>query len=120
MTQRFENEIQWKATMITITYVDQNGVATKLEAEEGRSLMEVAVRNGVAAIEGECGGALACATCHVYIPDEWRGVTGEPSDDEREMLEFGVDVDARSRLSCQIPVTAELDGIIILTPSSQR
>lgn len=106
--------------MITITYIDQSGVATKIEAEEGRSLMEVAVRNGVAAIEGECGGALACATCHVYIPAEWRSVTGEASEDEREMLEFGVDVDERSRLSCQIPVTAAMDGITVLTPISQR
>lgn len=106
--------------MITITYIDQKGVATSLMAEEGRSVMEVAVRNGVAEIEGECGGALACATCHVYIPDAWREATGEASEDEREMLEFGVDVDERSRLSCQIKVTPALDGITILTPRSQR
>ena len=60
--------------------------------------METAVRNGVATIEGECGGALACATCHVHIPEEWRAVTGEASADEQEMLEFGVESDERSRL----------------------
>jgi ferredoxin, 2Fe-2S len=106
--------------MVTITYVDQDGTVTAVRADEGSNLMETAVRNGVAAIEGECGGALACATCHVYIPDEWRALTGEPSDDEREMLEFGVDVDERSRLACQIAVTAALDGITVLTPASQR
>lgn len=106
--------------MVTITYLDADGHETAVEVEEGQNLMEAAVRNGVASIEGECGGALACATCHVYIPDEWRIVTGEASEDEREMLEFGVDVDERSRLGCQINVTAAMDGMTVLTPSSQR
>ncbi|MFA6114658.1 MAG: 2Fe-2S iron-sulfur cluster-binding protein [Sphingomonas sp.] len=106
--------------MVRVTYKDVDGIETVVEATEGASLMETAVRNGVVAIEGECGGALACATCHVHIPDEWRAVTGEASDDEREMLEFGVEVHERSRLSCQIHVTAAMEGITILTPSSQR
>jgi 2Fe-2S ferredoxin len=106
--------------MVKITYLDQDGTRTDLEADEGANLMELAVRNGVSTIEGECGGALACATCHVYIPEEWQGVTGEASDDEREMMEFGVDVDARSRLCCQIRITAEMDGMVVLTPVSQR
>ena len=106
--------------MVTITYVDQDGSAHRVTADEGRNLMEVAVRNDVTAVEGECGGALACATCHVFIPAEWREVTGEPSDDEREMLEFGVDVDERSRLSCQIKITLGMDGMTVLTPKSQR
>lgn len=106
--------------MVTITYVDQDGTTHVVEAEEGRSLMETAVRNDVFTIEGECGGALACATCHVYIPAEWREVTGEPSEDELEMLEFGVEVDDRSRLCCQIAITSAMDGMSVLTPSSQR
>lgn len=106
--------------MVTITFVDQDGRVTPVRAEPGVNLMEAAVRNDVAGIEGECGGALACATCHVHIPDEWQGVTGEASPDEREMLAFGVGVDDRSRLSCQITVTAALDGITVLTPRSQR
>ena len=106
--------------MVKIIYLDQDGTETALEAEEGANLMEVAVRGGVRTIEGECGGALACATCHVHIPDEWRGVTGEPAEDEREMLEFGIGVDARSRLSCQIHVTAAMEGLVVLTPESQR
>lgn len=106
--------------MVTITYLDTDGRETAIDVEEGQSLMEAAVRNGVASIEGECGGALACATCHVYIPQEWQIVTGEASEDERDMLEFGVDVDERSRLSCQIKATAAMDGMTVLTPSSQR
>lgn len=106
--------------MVKISYLDQDGTRTDLDAAEGANLMELAVRNGVTTIEGECGGALACATCHVHIPDEWRGVTGEPSDDEREMLEFGVGVDERSRLCCQIRVTAAMNGLVVLTPASQR
>jgi 2Fe-2S ferredoxin len=106
--------------MVKITYLDQDGTSTVIEADEGSNLMEVAVRNGVRTIEGECGGALACATCHVHIPEEWRSITGEPSDDEREMLEFGIGVDERSRLGCQIAVTAAMEGLVVLTPSSQR
>lgn len=106
--------------MVKITYLDQDGTRTELDADVGANLMELAVRNGVSTIEGECGGALACATCHVHIPDEWRAATGEPSDDERAMLEFGVDVDERSRLCCQIRVTPEMDGLVVLTPASQR
>jgi 2Fe-2S ferredoxin len=106
--------------MVSVKYKDQDGTESVIDAPEGMSLMEAAVRNGVATIEGECGGALACATCHVYIPDDWRAVTGEPSEDETEMLAFGIDVDPRSRLSCQIKVTAAMEGITILTPSSQR
>lgn len=106
--------------MVTITYVDQDGTRRPVEAEAGANLMETAVRNGVTTIEGECGGALACATCHVYIPPEWQAVTGAVSEDEREMLEFGVDTDDRSRLSCQIVITQEMDGLTVLTPVSQR
>ena len=106
--------------MVRVTYKDVDGTESVVDAPEGTSLMEAAVRNGVASIEGECGGALACATCHVYIPDEWRALTGEASEDEQEMLGFGIDVEPRSRLSCQIKVTAAMEGITILTPRSQR
>ena len=106
--------------MTNIRYVDQGGAARKVDASPGMSLMEAAVKNGIAAIEGECGGACACATCHVYIPAEWRRVTGEASEHEQMMLEFGVEVDERSRLSCQIKITAEMDGMTVVTPRSQR
>ena len=106
--------------MVRIVYVEHDGTRHEVDAPPGMSLMEAAVKNGVTAIEGECGGALACATCHVYVPDEWRHLTGERSEDEEEMLEFGVDPDARSRLGCQIRITDEMDGLTVLTPVSQR
>lgn len=106
--------------MIKLTYVEVDGTAHGVEADIGDNLMEVAVRNGIAAIEGECGGAGACATCHVYIPDEWQVVTGKVSEDEQMMLEFGSDVDDRSRLGCQIKLTEAMDGMTVLTPASQR
>lgn len=106
--------------MTIIRYMDQEGTERAVDASPGVSLMEAAVKNGVAAIEGECGGACACATCHVYIPPEWRHLTGDAAEHEQMMLEFGVDVDARSRLSCQIKITAEMDGMTVITPRSQR
>jgi len=106
--------------MVRITYVEHDGARREVEAAPGMNLMEAAVKNGVASIEGECGGALACATCHVHVAEEWRALTGEASDDEREMLEFAVDADARSRLGCQIKVTDEMDGLTVFTPVSQR
>jgi len=106
--------------MVSIRYVDHNAAEHLVEVDGGVSLMEAAVRNGIVAIEGECGGACACATCHVYVPSEWRRLTGEPSEYEMMMLEFGVDVDERSRLGCQIKITPEMDGMTVLTPRSQR
>jgi ferredoxin, 2Fe-2S len=106
--------------MVRIRYVDHAGSARDVDVVPGVSLMEAAVKNGVVAIEGECGGALACATCHVFIPLEWSQLTGQVSENEQMMLEFGVDVDERSRLGCQIKVTPEMDGMTVHTPSSQR
>jgi 2Fe-2S ferredoxin len=106
--------------MVKIIYRDRDGTAHEVDAEPGMTLMEAAVKNGVVTIEGECGGACACATCHIYVPEEWQRLTGKASDDELEMLEFGVAPDERSRLGCQIKVTAEMEGLTVLTPSSQR
>jgi 2Fe-2S ferredoxin len=106
--------------MVRIVYVEHDGTRREVDAEPGMSLMEAAVKNGVASIEGECGGALACATCHVHVAEEWRALTGEASEDELEMLEFAVDPDSRSRLGCQIKVTDVMDGLTVFTPVSQR
>src|SRR5450432_4617952 len=100
--------------MVRIRYVEVGGVEHEVEVNPGVTLMEAAVKNGVAAIEGECGGACACATCHIYIPREWRHLTGGVSEHEQVMLEFGVDVDERSRLGCQIRVVPEMDGMTVL------
>jgi 2Fe-2S ferredoxin len=95
--------------MAKITFIGTDGSRYDVEAENGSTVMENAIRNGVPGIEAECGGACACATCHVYVADEWRGATGEAEPMEEDMLDFAYDVRPGSRLSCQIRVTDELD-----------
>ena len=106
--------------MVRIVYVDHTGSQREVNVEPGVTLMAGAVRNGVTAIEGECGGACACATCHVYVPEEWRAVAGLASENELEMLECANETDDRSRLGCQVVVTAQMDGMTVFTPISQR
>jgi 2Fe-2S ferredoxin len=105
--------------MPKVTFIDSAGVARTVEAEAGSTVMETALRNGIPEIEAECGGACACATCHVYVADEWRGKTGEASPMEQDMLDFAYDVRPGSRLSCQIKITDELDGLVVTTPERQ-
>jgi len=82
--------------------------------------MEVAIEQMVPGIDGDCGGACACATCHVFVDDAWLSKTGEKSDMENSMLEFAEGIEANSRLACQIKASAALDGIIVRLPSSQH
>jgi ferredoxin, 2Fe-2S len=105
--------------MAKITYIDSEGTSRSVEAENGSTVMENAIKNGIPGIEAECGGACACATCHVYVDEAWRGKTGEPSPMEEDMLDFGFEVKPNSRLSCQIKVSDELDGLIVRTPARQ-
>jgi ferredoxin, 2Fe-2S len=105
--------------MINITYIDAEGMARTVEAEEGATVMETAIRNGVPGIEAECGGACSCATCHVYVDEEWEAATGQPQPMEEDMLDFAFDVRPNSRLSCQIRVRPELDGLVVHTPTRQ-
>ncbi|WP_332688386.1 2Fe-2S iron-sulfur cluster-binding protein [Bosea sp. (in: a-proteobacteria)] len=105
--------------MPKITFIDAQGTSRTVEAETGSTVMEVAVRNGVPGIEAECGGACACATCHVYVDDAWLAATGQAEPMEEDMLDFAFDVRPTSRLSCQIRVRDELDGLIVRTPARQ-
>jgi 2Fe-2S ferredoxin len=105
--------------MVQINFVDHTGTTRTVEAEEGSTVMEAAIRNAIPGIEAECGGACACATCHVYVDDAWRAKTGEPTPMEEDMLDFGFDVRPNSRLSCQIKVTADLNGLVVSTPERQ-
>ena len=105
--------------MIKITYIDAAGTARTVEAEAGSTLMETAIRNGVPGIEAECGGACACSTCHVYIEEAWRDKVGPPSPMEEDMLDFAFAVQPNSRLSCQIKISDELDGLVVKTPERQ-
>lgn len=102
-----------------ILFIDVDGQERDIEVSDGYSLMEAAIRGDVAGIEGECGGACACATCHVYVDSEWLAKVGPAEGAEKDMLEFAQDVRENSRLSCQIVMSADLDGIILRTPATQ-
>jgi 2Fe-2S ferredoxin len=105
--------------MAKITYIAFDGTVFDIEARDGTTVMENAVRNAVPGIEAECGGACACATCHVYVDEAWVAATGEPEPMEEDMLDFAQDVQPNSRLSCQIRVKPELDGLIVRIPERQ-
>ena len=103
-----------------ITYIQADGSETVVEAKAGWSVMEGAIKNRVRGIDADCGGACACATCHVYVDEAWRDKTGSPSAMEESMLDFADNVEPNSRLSCQIKVSAELDGLVVRMPQSQH
>lgn len=105
--------------MAKITFIQPDGSSQVVEATPGTTVMEAAKLHGVPGIVAECGGACACATCHVFVADEWRDKTGAPSEMEEDMLDFAFDVRESSRLSCQIKVTAELDGLVLSVPAKQ-
>ena len=105
--------------MTKITFIDFEGTARAVDGENGSTVMETAIKNGVPGIEAECGGACACSTCHVYIEEAWREKVGEPSPMEEDMLDFAFDVKPNSRLSCQIKVSDALDGLVVTTPERQ-
>ncbi len=105
--------------MVKITYIDPAGASRTAEAEVGSTVMETAIRNGIPGIEAECGGACACSTCHVYVDEAWREKTGEATPMEQDMLDFAYEVRPNSRLSCQIRVSDDLDGLVVTTPERQ-
>jgi 2Fe-2S ferredoxin len=105
--------------MTKITFIDATGKSRTVEAEDGSTVMETAIRNSIPGIEAECGGACACATCHVYVDDAWIGKLPKREQMEEDMLDFAFDVREGSRLSCQIKVKPELDGLVVTTPEKQ-
>ncbi|MEE9587536.1 MAG: 2Fe-2S iron-sulfur cluster-binding protein [Hyphomicrobiaceae bacterium] len=105
--------------MAKITFIEHSGAEHTVEAEPGMTVMESAIKNDVPGIEAECGGACACATCHVYVEDAWRAATGAPEEMEEDMLDFAFEVRESSRLSCQIKVTDALDGLVVRVPEKQ-
>lgn len=96
-----------------VTFVLQDKTSRTVEAELGWKLMEVAVDNAIPGIDGDCGGEAACATCHVYVPPEWRAATGERTAPEQDMLASTFGARENSRLSCQIRCREELDGLSV-------
>ncbi|MGA2892118.1 MAG: 2Fe-2S iron-sulfur cluster-binding protein [Xanthobacteraceae bacterium] len=105
--------------MVKITFIDSTGIARTVDGEAGSTVMETAIKHAVPGIEAECGGACACSTCHVYIDEAWREKVGEPSPMEEDMLDFAFEVRPNSRLSCQIKVREDFDGLIVRTPERQ-
>ena len=106
--------------MPKITYIEASGKEHVIDVAAGMTVMEGAVKHNVPGIDADCGGACACATSHVYVDAAWAGKTGESSGMEQSMLDFANDVEANSRLSCQIKVTPELDGLVVRLPKSQH
>jgi len=105
--------------MPKVTFIDFEGVPSEINAKAGDSLMDAAVINDVSGIDADCGGACACATCHVYIDSDWVNVVGQAGELEVEMLDVAEEVKENSRLSCQIKVTEQMDGLVVRTPESQ-
>lgn len=101
---------------IKITFIQSNDEPLIVDVPAGYTLMEAAVKNGVSGIQGDCGGACACATCHVYVTTDWKGRTGPRDENEEAMLDFAQGVEPESRLGCQIRVTEELDGLVVRVP----
>jgi 2Fe-2S ferredoxin len=106
--------------MAKIIYIESNGLQHVVEVTPGLSVMEGAIRNDIPGIDAECGGACSCATCQVYVDEAWLEATGAKSPLEVSMLEFAKSPAANSRLSCQVKVTGELDGLVVRLPESQR
>lgn len=105
--------------MPKITFKTHDGKEFTHDGEVGSTVMEVAIKNLVPGIDAECGGACACATCHVYVDPAWKEKTGSPESMEEDMLDFAFDVRDTSRLSCQIKVSDELDGLVVSVPETQ-
>ena len=106
--------------MVSITYIEFSGQEHVVDVKPGQTVMEGAVKNNVPGIDADCGGACACATCHVYVDPAWQAKTGDRNTMEESMLDFADNVEPNSRLSCQIKVSDELDGLVVRMPESQH
>ena len=105
--------------MAKIKYIEHNGKEHEIEVSSGLTVMEGAIKNNIPGIDADCGGACECATCHVYINQDWVEKLNPKEDTEEDMLDFAFDVKENSRLSCQISVTDELDGLVVNLPEKQ-
>ena len=105
--------------MPKITFITHDGAQHVVDADTGTSVMNAAIDNLVPGIDADCGGECSCATCHVYVNPDWMGTVGVPGDREEEMLDLNPERESNSRLSCQIPVRDELDGLVVNVPEFQ-
>jgi 2Fe-2S ferredoxin len=106
--------------MAKIKYVEHNGKEHVVDVQPGMTVMEGAVKNMIPGIDADCGGACACATCHVYVDNAWLGKIEPMQEMEKTMLDFAEGVEPSSRLSCQIRITEALDGMTVRMPKSQH
>jgi 2Fe-2S ferredoxin len=106
--------------MTSVTYVEFNGTAHTVDVPEGTSVMQGAIDNNIEGIVAECGGGMACATCHCYVDDAWMDKVGPATEPEHDMLEFSAsETRSTSRLSCQIIVSDKLEGLVVHLPEAQ-
>jgi 2Fe-2S ferredoxin len=105
--------------MPKITYIDNQNNAKTIDVEKGLSVMEGAIQNNIPGIDADCGGSMACATCHVYVEEKWFDQIPKADEGEVDMIDMAFEPKKNSRLSCQILITDELDGLIVTTPEKQ-
>ena len=105
--------------MAKITYKDNQGNSKTIEVEKGLSVMEGAIQKNVPGIDADCGGSMACATCHVYVEEKWLNKLPKAEEGEIDMIDMAFEPKKNSRLSCQIMVSENLDGLIVMTPKKQ-
>ena len=105
--------------MPKIIYIDSSGNSKTADVSSGLSVMEGAIQNNIPGIDADCGGSMACATCHVYVQEKWLDKLSKIEDGEQDMLDMAFEPKKNSRLSCQILVSEELDGLVVTTPEKQ-
>ena len=106
--------------MPKINYITQDNQSHKIEVQNGLTVMEGAIQNDIPGITADCGGAMACATCHVYVQEDWFNKLPKVDDGERDMLDMAFEPKKNSRLSCQITVSDEINGLVVTTPKQQN
>ena len=105
--------------MSKVTYIESSGKSHTIDVQNGLTVMEGAIQNNIPGIDADCGGSMACATCHVYVKEEWFNKIPKKEDGEEDMLDMAYEPNKFSRLSCQIIVTEDLDGMVVQLPSKQ-
>jgi len=105
--------------MAKIKYIEHNGKSHTIDVANGLSVMEGAVQNDIPGIDADCGGSMACATCHVYVKQEWFDKLPKKEDGEEDMIDMAYEPNEFSRLSCQLIVSDELDGLVVTLPIKQ-
>ena len=105
--------------MPKITYIEHNGKSHTIDVANGLSVMEGAVQNNIPGIDADCGGGMACATCHVYVKEEWFDKLPKKEDGEEDMIDMAYEPNKFSRLSCQLTVSGELEGLVVKLPEKQ-